>query len=550
MSVNRADIPFRVLDKMRRRPNLFRFGLLAVNLWLAFGLRLLYARQISPFVDEYISMLAIRSIVEKGLPIMPSGLMYGPKALLHSYLGALFFWMIGPSEFAVRFLSVLAGVIAVALIYRVGRDWFSPAVGMASTVALAWLPSAVEWSGRARMYGLMQLLLLLGGYLYVDGYLETCNRRARKVGLFVLILAALTHTLALISVGALAVGVVVARWLSRKKRESVWPPSLWEVLAVLILIAVFGLSLTTRPWGPQANLSEIAPGSVDIGQKALYLVAFLHRFATWPFWPLTIFYAVGFINLISRWVKRSPEKAGMPRSKSEDSSQLPGDDVAFGLYTLLFFAWIATSASATLHDDRYLFGIIPFYLLLAFREIHLFSQAALASIQRPLREKAAKLHRLRRGSLRPWETVGSLGVIVALAIVLFAPRTLRLISHNTLDFVPAFEFVRDAWRPGDVIATCSPAPALLILGHTDYYLVQHGAEGESFNGRDVWTGSRLVNTPEGLTAVLNRHPRTWLVIEKLCLERRFDSHFQQFIGENMQIVFDQMGVLVFASSPL
>ena len=63
MSVNRADVPFRVLDEMRRRPNLFRFGLLAVNLWLAFGLRLLYVRRISPFVDEYISMLAIRSIV-------------------------------------------------------------------------------------------------------------------------------------------------------------------------------------------------------------------------------------------------------------------------------------------------------------------------------------------------------------------------------------------------------------------------------------------------------------------------------------------------------
>jgi len=53
-------------------------------LWIAFGLRLWFMNRVNPFVDEYISFLACRMTLERGAPIMPSGLLYSPKGLLHS----------------------------------------------------------------------------------------------------------------------------------------------------------------------------------------------------------------------------------------------------------------------------------------------------------------------------------------------------------------------------------------------------------------------------------------------------------------------------------
>lgn len=512
-------------DEAKRHSNLFRVSFLAVTLWFAFGLRLIYIRQVSPFVDEYISMLAMQSIVERGSPVLPSGLFYGPIALLHSYAGALVFWLLGPSEFAVRFLSVLTGVTTVCCVYRAGRDWFSPSVGESAAVVLAWLPSAVEWSGRARMYGLLQLLALAGGYWLINGYLKTHHRCTRVLGILTMLLAVFSHTLALIVLGGLVVGVVAA-WLispsdSPSESKAILRPSFWEVLAgAILVVAVFLLNPMGRPWGAQASLSNMAQGSLspsDILERLRYLLAFTHQFVTWPLWPLTVLCAIGFIRLISRLIKKS---------------SIPGDRVALCLYVLLLCAWFATSILSALHDDRYLFGIIPFYLLLAFRELYLFVEVAL---------KSAQLTRLRANA------VGVSGVIALLIILPLAPSTIRLMGNDPYGFGPAFLYVRDSWQPGDVVATCSPAPSHLILGHADYYVIQYGAESQ--NGADVWTGAPLIDTPVAFAAILDRHSRVWFAIEKLCWERHFDADFYQAVQDNMQVVFDQKGMLVFVSNP-
>ena len=137
-------------NKADCRPNFLKIGFLIMTTWFAFSLRLIYVCYVSPFVDEYISMLAMQSTLEQGTPVLPSGLFYGPKALLHSYIGVIALKLFGSSEFAARFPSVLIGVVTVCCIYKVGREWFSPLVGLLAAVALAWLPAAVEWGGRAR----------------------------------------------------------------------------------------------------------------------------------------------------------------------------------------------------------------------------------------------------------------------------------------------------------------------------------------------------------------------------------------------------------------
>lgn len=490
---------------------------LLLILWLAFGLRLLYLRQVSPFVDEYISMLAIQSIIEHGTPILPSGFMYGPKALLHSYLGALAVWLYGSSEFASRFPSLLAGVLAVSVVYRAGRDWFSSAVGLSAAMALAWLPAAVQWGGRARMYSLFQLLALVGVYLLINGYLAGSDRRARLLGIALMLLAIYAHTLALIVLAGLIVGLITTRLIWSSKPSPTLVPSRWELSAGLIFFgAVFLLNPMAGPWGAAVRLSETAHGALDLQDRFLYLVAFTHQFVVWPLWPLTIFYAVGFVSLFTRLVKKS---------------SLSGDRVAFCLYILVLCVWLLTSILSKLHDDRYLFGILPFFLLLALREVYLISRAIFLSVKQ---------------SALPGGTFGLVSLMSVVVIALFAPSTLYLLGQDNYGFAPAYAYARDNWQNGDVVATCSPAPSYLVLSRTDYYVIQYGAETR--NGVDIWTGAPLVDTPQGFADILDNNSRVWFVIEKACWERHFDASFEEVVYEKMRVAFDQKGMLVFVSN--
>jgi len=498
----------------QNRTALLRMGFLSLTLWLAFGLRLMYVHHISPFVDEYISMLAAQAIIDHGVPTLPSGLFYGPKGLLHSYFMALALWLYGPSEFAARFPSVLAGVLAVVVIYRAGRDWFSPVVGLSAAMALAWLPAEVQWGGRARMYGLFQLLALLGGYLLINGYLKNRGRHVKIAGLLIILLAVFAHTLALIMLGSIIAGIFLTHWLiSAKKRPSL-SPSWGEIGAGLIVVsAILLLNPMGGPWGAQIRLSETVQGSFDFQSRIAYLIAYTHQFVTWPLWPLTLFYAIGFISLVLRLVNKS---------------LIVGDRVALCLYVVLFCAWFVTSMISKFHDDRYLLGIVPFYLLLALRELYLLTKLVLNST----------------GSTR-FGTFGLATLSSVLVVALFTPGLIQLVTTDTFGFVPAYRYVQDQWQSGDVVATCSPAPSYLVLKRSDYYVIQYG--GEATNGLDIWTGAPLIDTPEKFANILAAHPRVWLVIEKLCLQRHFDADFVDVINDNMRIAFDYKGMLVFVS---
>jgi mannosyltransferase len=66
----------------------------------------------------------------------------------------------GDSEFALRFPSALAGVLTVALLLRVGRDWLGERAAGWAAFLLALNPLHVWYSQEARMYALLGFLSL------------------------------------------------------------------------------------------------------------------------------------------------------------------------------------------------------------------------------------------------------------------------------------------------------------------------------------------------------------------------------------------------------
>jgi hypothetical protein len=140
-----------------------KWGLLGLIL-LAFALRVYSLGRWELWFDETASYaIAVKSI--------PDLLAYTRTAIQEhppGYYLLLHFWMqrVGSSEFALRYLSVLAGVVFVPLIYRFAARLFSAGVGFWAAFVAAISPFAVSYAQEARMYTLLGLLALLSMYVF------------------------------------------------------------------------------------------------------------------------------------------------------------------------------------------------------------------------------------------------------------------------------------------------------------------------------------------------------------------------------------------------
>ncbi len=69
--------------------------------------------------------------------------------------------LLGPSPFAIRFFSLLVGVLSVTVIFLVARRLFNPSIGLLAALVWAVAPFPIYYSQEARMYALVTFLGLL-----------------------------------------------------------------------------------------------------------------------------------------------------------------------------------------------------------------------------------------------------------------------------------------------------------------------------------------------------------------------------------------------------
>ncbi len=152
---------------------------------------------------------------------------------LHTLLLGAWMRMAGESDFVVRYLSVFCGVVAVALIYALGRRYAQRA-GLIAAGLMAIAPLAIYYSQETRGYMLLTALVLLA----VLAALRLLNDDRRKRIWFVYIaavtLALYTHYFAAFAWAAIAVawlvGLMISSHLSRlpyadRRRASSLAPS-------------------------------------------------------------------------------------------------------------------------------------------------------------------------------------------------------------------------------------------------------------------------------------------------------------------------------------
>jgi mannosyltransferase len=146
-----------------KRMTKYGVALLAIILISVF-LRLYHLGTQSIWYDEafsvQVSKLAVSQTVQAAAADVHPPLYY---VLLHYWITVF-----GISELSVRLLSALFGVLAIPMIYVLGRQLFSEEAGLVAALILALSSFNIWYSQETRMYTLMVLLTLLSMYFFLQ----------------------------------------------------------------------------------------------------------------------------------------------------------------------------------------------------------------------------------------------------------------------------------------------------------------------------------------------------------------------------------------------
>ncbi len=513
-------------------------------LLIGFGLRLSFLLGSVYHMDEFTSMLAAKMVMERGLPILPSGLFYDHGLLLSFLVGALFA-LVGFSEEVARWPVLLISVFTIAAYYLTAWRLFDSRIaGLFAATLATFDASSIIWGARVRMHALAHLFVLLSLAFLLDGTLKHPSQRSRYLSLVFLVAALFSHTITFVIV--LPVAILLLVFTLACRREWLRHPRLGQqavigLIALAAVLAVVSMGHTGSTVSLQDPNAEAAP---PLGLEFLRgfflpglewfrfdnLVGFFE--ASEYQWLLPVI-AVSLLVTVYRVFRRTTTFA----------------DVAL-LFFALFVALVVFQMGALLTDawslSRYLVVLVlPAFLLL--------SAESLARLFRWLAYLISKL--LGKSDRRAWimGTVPLLGVVFVVAWLGPAAWDIAQ-AQGTGNYHTAFAFVRENWEPGDKVMTFHAAAAYLYLGRCDYYANQATAkviqdEGYEDSFIDRYAGSLLIDSVEEFNAALADGHRIWFVVDKHRLFNRYEPFFTQQIFAQMDFVHQSGEVYAFVSHP-
>lgn len=238
------------------------------------------------------------------------------------YFAALTVWraVVGDSHLALRFLSIAAGLLTVAVTYRLATDGFGRRAGVIAAFGIAALPSAVYYAQEIRHYGFLTLFAALswlfllrwmkektpnvdanfrGGDPLGRPHTESPARRLIWLA-YTLSITASLYTLYFAVFPLFAQGVAVLIWHAPIRRK-LGVLAAWIAAGVLYLPWVYVI-LTRQAGILQSGIAGF-PGSFrapdDFGAMLAILVG------------VGLFGLIGVIGLIGRGLQRRLSSAGL-----------------------------------------------------------------------------------------------------------------------------------------------------------------------------------------------------------------------------------------------
>lgn len=552
-----------------------------------FALRLRYLTTSHPFFDEYTTVLAARQILRFGWPVLPSGLFY-EHGLLSTYLiapfTALFItqppaqWQ--PAHWGLmlsRWPSAIAGTLTIPLIYAIGRKALFPpsfpssllpaSLPLLAAGLFALSPEGMVWGGRARMYALATLLVLLTVYWAYRGAAQPAPARYRWLALLTLLATLLTQFGALMLVPALVAAMVIVGWVSfQVSRPTSHIPRPWFLRPSILpegaaLAAVIGLAVFVKRLGRPVGFDPLAEndsGSImaELFKTVSYQTAFHFTWADTleflarqfgvphHFW-LSIATLVGAtIGLIVHLRRRKFSKPQLLITNYQSPNYfIPFLWLTFGLIIIE----MVTLLEPFRRNPRYIVMYLPLFYLIA--------ACAIFNFRYILTALASYIPNFTPYALRNTQracTIASLLLLSLFTALGFNDLRIALLTPEPA-YEQAFAHIRAHWQPGDALLTMNTPAAGLYLGHVDGFTVQNEADQFLLNAStapvDRWLGAPWLGTAANFNAALNHSPRAWFVTDTIRQPVYFKGNWQAVINSQMEQVWAGDNVVVYRTRP-
>lgn len=494
---------------------------------LGFYWRWLYVTRISLFVDEFVTLLAAKMIVQKGIPRMPSGLFYD-NGLLFSYIVAAFIRLTDFSEIVARFPSILFSLLSVAVTFRMGKRFFSLPVALLASTLVALSPELVIWGARSRAYAQFQLWGGIGIWAMAERF--TQQWRGRWCALFWLAMAAaaLSNLAGVVLMMSCLAAALPAwyLWQGRERRTDLccYLRSLWldGLLAVVVLLGMAAITVAGKPgWvepmidpvstAQEISLSPLARVSwVDLlGLVGLMLVR--PQYVPW-----TILLLVNLVILLQRAVTRKLCRT---------------DAIPLYLQSVWLMTVLVLTVISPWHAPRYILPLMPVFFLLGSHEM---ANATGKLLARSFRKRALKS--------KPWTAV----VIVVGVSALLWSGLHRVATIQEYGYDLAFRYVQTHWREGDAVMTFNAPGSYIYLKQCDYFPIQRSISllDTPTGPVERTTGARWIGSVAQLDAALAEVPRMWYVIDDGRFAERHSPEVREAIQARFQPVFKKQEVQV------
>ena len=197
----------------------------------------------------------------------------------------------GTSATALRFLSVIAGILSIPVMFLVGRRFYSDREGLMAALFLAVFWAPVFYSQHARSYSMLLLLSLLSVYFWLG--IVTGLAKGYKVSYFVIvtyivtaILTAYVHYFGVFLI--LLQGVSAVLMLLKKRRALVTVFAIYFVIMLTYLpwlpIFLYQLSTGRKIWVPASMFAVFFIYAHFLFNKSIVLLFFI--FSIFGFWFL------------------------------------------------------------------------------------------------------------------------------------------------------------------------------------------------------------------------------------------------------------------------
>jgi uncharacterized membrane protein len=510
--------------------NRLAFGLLGFG----FLLRLAYALRVYPYVDEYMTAVAAQAVLQKGVPVLPSGQFYN-HGILYTYLTSVAIALLGSNRTTLRLPALLVTIPTMWITYITGRRWFTPRAGLLALALLALSPDAIEWGGRARLYSLWQFLAVAAAILLYDGLLGSQSSRSRCLAMLSLTGATLCHLLTLLMLPGLGAGLLVA-WLLRRQRlphtasrstlASPDQPATgtgkrqripWaEIITMTVcVIALLPLVPFNRD-APRYGIAELQIESLVSPIKlAVDLIIAGWQFLKTPYWLFTIIWLTALLGTLLRLRRR--------QGTEQDAKLLYLSIIV--MLTIIGFTLITPVFARRLN---YVFDLLPLYFLVV--------GYGLDTLVTPF-QKASK------GLVR--QVVHS--APLALVVLVLIPFAVSAATKQHFGGEISFKHVQKHWQEGDVVVTHLPATAQEVLGRCDYFVALSQpfiVQADDGTWVDAILGLPWISTADDLREVVSGHPRAWLVVNK-----RLIDDYETALGDWASLTLETWDTNVYLVQP-